>query len=254
MSTTQQVVAPVSNCSNHASDRKMSLELSVKTVPGTPGEDSPVSLQGSTSFGWAKLINSPVIARTPLPLIGTLSAVGAICVQKLLSNFLGMNVPSPLRATISSLSSTTRTFSGLPSSDDDLGVCCCSQFNNHTNLVQSEAPGTLNDGNDNDNDADAAEFAQKEASLLVEVARAQRVICRLELELHEARLNKHQILRQVHTCQAVEAQRKLEVVEFDLGYAHNSMRKNGIGMDNYLPNRKRRCMNSGGLNFVNSMY
>lgn len=255
MTSTQQVVAHASNGSNHAPDRKISSDPSVETVPGTPGEDSPVSQQGSTSFGWTKPINTPVHARTPLPLIGTPSAVGAIRVRKSFSSFSGTNVPSPLRATISSRASTPRTHSaGLPSSDDDLRVCHCGQFNNHANRVQSEAPGTPNDGNDDDDDTEAAEFAQKEASLLVDVARAQRVICRLELELHEARLNEHQILGQLHTCRAVEAQRKLEVVEFDLGCALNSMRKNGIGMVNYMPNRKRRRMNSGGLNFTNSMY
>ncbi|KAI5982919.1 hypothetical protein EDD15DRAFT_2202410 [Pisolithus albus] len=93
-------------------------------------------------------------------------------------------------------------------------------------------------GEEEEEDEERAE--RDEAKLVLEVARAQRKVCRAEQQLSIARIEETDALGNLYRFRAEDAERKLNHAEFDLGYVRHSIRKNGVPLCDLPSTRKRR--------------
>ncbi|KIK12846.1 hypothetical protein PISMIDRAFT_120121 [Pisolithus microcarpus 441] len=89
-------------------------------------------------------------------------------------------------------------------------------------------------------DADQDGSEQEEARFLLEVTRAQRLVHSIEQELAKAKLKENIALGELYKFRAEEAEQRLEIVEFELGCMHNSMRNSTVALDDEPSDRKRR--------------
>ncbi|KAI6022463.1 hypothetical protein BKA83DRAFT_4515146 [Pisolithus microcarpus] len=76
-------------------------------------------------------------------------------------------------------------------------------------------------------DEDREEFNQQEAYLLLDIARAQATVRRLERQLVHAKLDENIALGNLYKCRAQESERRLENAEAELGCICNSIRMSG---------------------------
>ncbi|KAI5988813.1 hypothetical protein EDD15DRAFT_2462778, partial [Pisolithus albus] len=191
-------------------------QTSVATVPGTPGADSGCSsfvLPSISSASRCKPGSNTIRAQ------GTPLAVGVVRGWK--PNAIPSSLITPSHANPSGLSSSLLKSSMLKTAvsqeDDDA----------------QHAPTSISDA-----DQDGSE--QEEARFLLEVARAQRLVRSIEQELAKAKLKENIALGELYKFRAEEAERRLEIVEFELGCMRNSMRNSTVALDDEPSDRKRR--------------
>ncbi|KAI6019357.1 hypothetical protein BKA83DRAFT_4495400 [Pisolithus microcarpus] len=100
-------------------------------------------------------------------------------------------------------------------------------------------------GEEEEEDEERAE--RDEVKLVLEVARAQRKVCRAKQQLSIARIEETDALGNLYRFRAEDAERKLNHAEFDLGHVRHSIRKNGVSLCDLPSTRKRRRMSDNGL-------
>ncbi|KAI6022253.1 hypothetical protein BKA83DRAFT_15963 [Pisolithus microcarpus] len=177
-------------------------QTSVATVPGTPGANSGCSSFVLPSISSASRCKpgSNTIRAQGMPL-----AVGVVRGWKL--NAIPSSLITPSHANPSGLSSSLLKSSMLKTAvsqeDDDA----------------QHVPTSISDA-----DQDGSE--QEEA--------------RIEQELAKAKLKENIALGELYKFRAEEAERRLELVEFELGCMHNSMRNSTVALDDEPSDCKRR--------------
>ncbi|KAI6013711.1 hypothetical protein BKA83DRAFT_4560155 [Pisolithus microcarpus] len=183
-------------------------QTSVATIPGTPGANSGCSsfvLPSISSASRCKPGSNTIRAQ------GTPLAVGIVRGWK--PNAIPSSLITPSHANPSGLSSSLLKSSMLKTAvsqeDDDA----------------QHVPTSISDA-----DQDGSE--QEEARFLLEVARAQRLVRSIEQELAKAKLKENIALGELYKFHAEEAERRLELVEFELGCMRNSMRNSTVALDN----------------------
>ncbi|KAI6034746.1 hypothetical protein BKA83DRAFT_4121794 [Pisolithus microcarpus] len=114
--------------------------------------------------------------------------------------------------------------------------------------VQAENVSTEDEGGQVGEEEEEEEHAERdEAKLVLEVARAQRKICRVEQQLSTARLEEIDALGNLYRFRAELAERKLQYADFDLGHVRHSIRKNGVSLCDLPSTRKRHRMSDNGV-------
>ncbi|KAI5999663.1 hypothetical protein EDD15DRAFT_2193695 [Pisolithus albus] len=114
--------------------------------------------------------------------------------------------------------------------------------------VQAENASTEDEGGQAGEEEEEEERAERdEAKLVLEVARAQRKICRVEQQLSTARLEEIDALGNLYWFRAELAERKLQYADFDVGHVRHSIRKNGVSLCDLPSTRKRRRMSDNGV-------
>lgn len=68
----------------------------------------------------------------------------------------------------------------------------------------------------------------EDARLVLEVAKARRVVCQLEQDLAKAKNEETLVLCNLYKYRAEEAGKRLEEAEYDIGHVRNSLRNTGI--------------------------
>ncbi|KAI6018612.1 hypothetical protein PISMIDRAFT_10121 [Pisolithus microcarpus 441] len=74
---------------------------------------------------------------------------------------------------------------------------------------------------------DCEEFNQQEAFLLLDIARAQATVHRLEWQLVHVKMDENVALGNLYKSRAQESERRLENAEAELGCIHNSIWMSG---------------------------
>ncbi|KAI6111221.1 hypothetical protein F5141DRAFT_1214731 [Pisolithus sp. B1] len=196
-------------------------QTSVATVPSTPGVDS-----GSSSFVLPSISSEQVASRckpgsNTVRVQGMPLAVGVICGWR--ANAIHSSLIMPSHAHPSRLSSALLKSSVLKTTvsqeDDDV----------------QHAPTSISD-------ADQDGSKQEEARFLLEVVRAQRLVRSIERELAKVKLGENIVLGELYKFCA-EAEQRLEIVEFELGCMHNSMRNSTVALDDE-PSDHKHCHTS----------
>ena len=85
---------------------------------------------------------------------------------------------------------------------------------------------------------------REEARLLLKAVRAQRQLHQLEQDVILTQLAEHAAIGELYKFQAVQAQKKLDTTEYDLGCLCNSIRKNGIVLADLPSTRKWRRLSN----------
>ncbi|KAI6007094.1 hypothetical protein EDD15DRAFT_2358185 [Pisolithus albus] len=164
-------------------------------------------------------------AELGMPLKGTPSAVGALCIWRSMVNlpFAG----TPLR---------NAWFGPMPGRMHDPTA--------QVRAVLGKRQKTEPDFSDSV-DEDREEFNQQEAYLLLDIARAQATVRRLERQLVHAKLDENIALGNLYKCRAQESERRLENAEAELGCIRNSIRTSGGKLcDDSARKRRRRVSGS----------
>ena len=87
------------------------------------------------------------------------------------------------------------------------------------------------------------EFKQDEALCILDIARVQFKMRRLEQALAEAKLEETITLGNLYKRQACEAEKRLESTEFDLGHVQNTIQNSGSSLCD-IPNKHQHTSNS----------
>ena len=87
------------------------------------------------------------------------------------------------------------------------------------------------------------EFKQDEALCILDIARVQFKMRRLEQALAEAKLEETITLGNLYKRQACEAEKRLESTEFDLGHVRNTIQNSRSSLCD-IPNKCRHTSNS----------
>ncbi|KAI6014888.1 hypothetical protein BKA83DRAFT_18018 [Pisolithus microcarpus] len=114
--------------------------------------------------------------------------------------------------------------------------------------VQAENVSTEDEGGQVGEEEEEEECAERdEVKLVLEVARAQRKICRVEQQLSTARLKEIDALGNLYRFRAELTERKLQYADFDLGHVRHSIQKNGVSLCDLPSTCKRRRMSDNGV-------
>ncbi|KAI6017380.1 hypothetical protein BKA83DRAFT_4128499 [Pisolithus microcarpus] len=198
----------------------LTTQYNTSTVPETPGADLSISFPSIKAEP-----ASSHRAEPGMPLKGTPSAVGALCVRRSMVNlpFAG----TPLR---------NAWFGPTPGRMHDPTA--------QVRAVLGKRQKTEPDFSDSV-DEDREEFNQQEAYLLLDIARAQATVRRLERQLVHAKLDENIALGNLYKCRAQESERRLENAEAELGCIRNSIRMSGGKLcDDSARKRRRRVSGS----------
>ncbi|KAI6033738.1 hypothetical protein BKA83DRAFT_4536640 [Pisolithus microcarpus] len=117
-------------------------------------------------------------------------------------------------------------------------------------LVQTEV--STEDGGEGEQvgeeeEEDEERVERDEAKLVLEVARAQRKVCRTEQQLSIAKIEETDALGNLYWFRAEDAERKLNHAEFDLGHVRHSIQKNGVSLCDLPSTRKHHRMSDNRL-------
>ncbi|KAI5987376.1 hypothetical protein EDD15DRAFT_2372368 [Pisolithus albus] len=178
----------------------LTTQYNTSTVPETPGADLSISFPSIKAEP-----ASSHRAEPGMPLKGTPSAVGALCIWRSMVNL-------PFAGTWNAW------FGPTPRRMHDPTAQVCA--------VLGKRQKTEPDFSDSV-DEDREEFNQQEAYLLLDIARAQVTVRRLEQQLVHVKLDENIALGNLYKCRAQESERRLENAEAELGCIRNSIRMSG---------------------------
>ncbi|KAI5988186.1 hypothetical protein EDD15DRAFT_2199129 [Pisolithus albus] len=191
-----------------------SISYSQQIIPAPPSSSAPRILPSNTG--------APLIRGTP-------AAIGLFRAPKSLITLPPHTTPFPYR-------------------NYALNFAVRSPMHAQNVLVQAENASTEDEGGQAGEEEEEEERAERdEAKLVLEVARAQRKICRVEQQLSTARLEEIDALGNLYRFRAELAERKLQYADFDVGHVRHSIRKNGVSLCDLPSTRKRRRMSDNGV-------
>ncbi|KAI5981276.1 hypothetical protein EDD15DRAFT_2204161 [Pisolithus albus] len=198
----------------------LTIQYNTSMVPETPGADLSISFRSIKAEP-----ASSHRAEPGMPLKGTPSAIGALCIWRSM-----VNLP----------------FAGMPLQNAWFGLTPGRMHDPtaQVHAVLGKRQKTELDFSDSV-DEDHEEFNQQEAYLLLDIARAQATVRRLEQQLVHAKLDENIALGNLYKCRAQESERRLENAEAELGCIRNSIRMSGGKLcDDSARKRRRRISGS----------
>ncbi|KAN0088192.1 hypothetical protein V8E55_005249 [Tylopilus felleus] len=178
------------------------LSSNLSTVRGISSADT---VQSFPSLVLVPVFPNPHVTqvpRTTTVLVGTPSAVGAIRVNRKSHTLSLFKTYAPIRRSPLALQG--------------------SRTSKNTNTTHA------NHDSDNSPDPEQVEFAMEDARLVLEVAKARRVVCQIEQDLAKAKNEETLVLCNLYKYRAEEAGKRLEEAEYDIGHVRNSLRNTGI--------------------------